>query len=215
MNRAQLLLLLAGLWGTLVLSSMSLVFGGIFGMLIALARISPVSAVARVTGLYIQLLQGIPLLVLMGLCFYGPSLVGIDSVSPLVAATLAMTLYTSAYLGEIWRGSLQSVPRPQWEAAICLGLTRRQRMLRVVMPLAVRIATPPTVGFMVQVVKNTSVASLVVGYAELSYNAKILNNATFEPFLYFGLAGVLYFAICYPLSRQSRVLERTMHARRG
>lgn len=214
MNHEQLLLLAAGLGGTLILSGLSLLFGGLFGLAIALSRISPLAFVARATGLYIQLLQGIPLLVLMGLCFYGPSLMGITSVAPLTAATLAMTLYTSAYLGEIWRGSLQSVPRPQWEAAVCLGLSRWQRMTRVIVPQAVRIATPPTVGFMVQVVKNTSVASLVVGFAELSYNAKILNNATFQPFLYFGLAGMLYFAVCYPLSRQARALERKMHVGR-
>ncbi len=214
MNQAQFLLLIAGLGGTLLLSSLSLAFGGLFGFLIALSRISPVRAVAKATGLYIQVLQGIPLLVLMGLCFYGPSLLGLPAVAPLTAATLAMTVYASVYLGEIWRGSMQSVAQQQWEAAECLGLSRWQRMFRVILPQAVRIATPPTVGFMVQVVKNTSVASLVVGYAELSYNAKILNNATFQPFLYFGLAGVLYFALCYPLSRQARRLERKMHVAR-
>ncbi|REM66339.1 ABC transporter permease subunit, partial [Mycobacterium tuberculosis] len=74
---------------------------------------------------------------------------------------------------------IQSVPRSQWEAAECLALTRIERMRRVILPQALRIATPPTVGFLVQIIKNTSIASLVVGYAELSYNAKVLNNSTF------------------------------------
>lgn len=211
MNQQYILSLLSGLWGTVQLSLLTFLCGGVLGLIIALSRISPIKAVAGFTSAYIQFMQGMPLLVLMGLCFYGPSLLGFDAVNPLAAATFAMTLYASAYLGEIWRGCLQAVPKSQWEAAECLGFSRWQRMHKVVLPQALRLATPPTVGFMVQIVKNTSVASLVVGFAELSYNAKILNNTTFQPFLYFGLAGLMYFAICYPLSRQARALERKLN----
>jgi polar amino acid transport system permease protein len=150
----------------------------------------------------------------MGVCFYGPNLLGINSVPALFAATLALTIQSSAFFGEIWRGCIQSVGKSQWEAAECLGLSRFHRMVKVVLPQALRIATPPTVGFMVQVVKNTSIASLVIGYAELSYTAKILNNSTFEPFLYFGSAAFLYFIICYPLSSWSRALERRLNVSR-
>lgn len=211
MNTIFVLSLLSGALGTVVLSLLAFVFGGMTGLLVALSRISPQPLVAGLSSLYIQVVQGIPLLVLMGICFYGPSLVGVASVSPLVAAALAMSLYSAAYLGEIWRGCLQAVPAAQWAAAECLGLSRLQRMRLVILPQALRLATPPTVGFMVQIVKNTSVASLVVGYAELSYNAKVLNNTTFQPFVYFGLAGLLYFCICYPLSRQAKNLERKLH----
>jgi polar amino acid transport system permease protein len=159
---------------------------------------------------YINIIQGTPLLVLMGVCFYGPSILGYSSVPALFAAVLALTVQSSAFLGEIWRGCIESVPQSQWEAAECLGLNRVQRMFKVILPQALRIATPPTVGFMVQIVKNTSFASLVIGFAELSYNAKILNNATFKPFLYFGAAAVLYFIICYPLSWMSLRLERKL-----
>ncbi|MDI5929710.1 amino acid ABC transporter permease [Rhizobium leguminosarum] len=203
--------LLWGLWGTVVLSALTFLFGGIFGFIIAIARISPLRAVSAITAGYIAFMQGLPLLVLMGLCFFGPGIFGYDSLTPLQAATFALTLYASAYLGEIWRGCLQSVAKPQWEAAECLGLTKWQRMRTVILPQALRIATPPTVGFMVQIIKNTSIASLVVGYAELSYNAKIINNSTFQPFLYFGIAALMYFAVCYPLSVQSRALERKLN----
>jgi polar amino acid transport system permease protein len=211
MNQQYIFSLLSGLWGTAQLSFLTFLCGGILGLVIALSRISPLKTLARLTSLYIQFMQGMPLLVLMGLCFYGPSLLGFQAVDPLAAATFAMTLYASAYLGEIWRGCLEAVPKAQWEAAECLGFSRSQRMRKVVLPQALRLATPPTVGFMVQIVKNTSVASLVVGFAELSYNAKILNNTTFQPFLYFGLAGLMYFAICYPLSRQASALERKLN----
>ena len=211
MNWTFFISLLWGLWGTVLLSLLTFLFGGALGFIIAMARISPSSVISMAAAGYISLMQGIPLLVLMGLCFFGPGIFGYDSLTPLQAATFALALYASAYLGEIWRGCLESVAKPQWEAAECLGLTRWQRMRAVVLPQALRIATPPTVGFMVQIVKNTSIASLVVGYAELSYNAKIINNSTFQPFLYFGIAALMYFAVCYPLSVQSRVLERKLN----
>ena len=207
--------LLMGAWGTVQLSALAFVGGGLIGLAVALARVSPVKAVRVAAAGYIQAIQGTPLLVLMGVCFFGPNIAGIGSVPALAAAALAITIYASAFLGEIWRGCIQSVPRSQWEAAECLALTRWERMRRVVLPQALRIATPPTVGFLVQIIKNTSIASLVVGYAELSYNAKVLNNSTFQPFLYFGCAVVLYFILCYPLSRWSRALERKLNAARG
>lgn len=207
--------LLMGAWGTVQLSALAFVGGGLIGLAVALARVSPIKAVRVAAAGYIQVIQGTPLLVLMGVCFFGPNIAGIGSVPAIVAAALAITIYASAFLGEIWRGCIQSVPRSQWEAAECLALTRWERMRRVILPQALRIATPPTVGFLVQIIKNTSIASLVVGYAELSYNAKVLNNSTFQPFLYFGCAVVLYFILCYPLSRWSRALERKLNAARG
>lgn len=210
MNTLFLLSLLKGFLGTIVLSLLTFVFGGLAGFGLALARLSPFRPLSLTAQLWTQAVQGIPLLVLMGLAYFGPILAGYASVPPLVAATLAMTVFASAYLGEMWHGALLSVERAQWEAAECLGLNRRQRMTRVILPQALRIAIPPTVGFMVIIVKNTSVSSLVTGYAELTYNAKVLNNATFQPFLYFGLAGLLYFALCYPLSLKSRAMERKL-----
>lgn len=210
MNPVFVMSLVDGLIATVILSGLTFLFGGLVGVVLALARISPFGPVRLVTGAYISVVQGIPLLVLMGLSFFGPSLLGLGHVEALTAATLAMTIYASVYLGEIWRGCLQAVPRAQWEAAECLGLTRLQRMVRIIAPQAVRIALPPTVGFMVQIIKNTSIASLVVGYGELTYNAKLINNATFQPFIYFGIAGLLYFIACYPLSELSRYLERKL-----
>ena len=206
--------LLQGAWGTLVMSLLTFAIGGLAGLALAMARISPARPVRVAAAAWIQLIQGTPLLVLMGLCFYGPNIAGIGSVPALLAATLAMSIYASAFLGEIWRGCIQAVHKSQWEAAECLGLTRWQRMRQVVLPQALRLATPPTVGFAVQIIKNTSVASLVIGFAELSYNTKVLNNSTFQPFVYFGAAALLYFAMSYPLSRWSLALERKLNASR-
>ena len=214
MTSEQFFSLLQGAWGTLVLSLLTFAIGGLAGLALAMARISPARPVRVAAAAWIQLIHGTPLLVLMGLCFYGPNIAGIGSVPALLAATLAMSIYASAFLGEIWRGCIQAVHKSQWEAAECLGLTRWQRMRQVVLPQALRLATPPTVGFAVQIIKNTSVASLVIGFAELSYNAKVLNNSTFQPFVYFGAAALLYFAMSYPLSRWSLALERKLNASR-
>lgn len=210
MNQAQFMYLIEGAYGTVLLSVLTFIFGSVLGLIIALMRVSNRGLVRGAAFSYINIIQGTPLLVLMGVCFYGPSIMGFSSVAPLFAAVLALTVQSAAFLGEIWRGCIESVPQHQWEAAECLGLNRIQRMFKVILPQALRIATPPTVGFMVQIVKNTSFASLVIGFAELSYNAKILNNATFKPFLYFGAAAMLYFAICYPLSWVSLRLERRL-----
>lgn len=214
MSEEQLLSLLQGAWGTVLLSGLTLLLGGMAGLALALARVSALRPLRRLAAAWIQLIQGTPLLVLMGVCFYGPALAGVGTVEALPAAATAMLIYASAFLGEIWRGCIQAVHKSQWEAAECIGLSRWQRMRMIVLPQALRMATPPTVGFAVQVIKNTSVASLVIGFAELSYNAKVLNNSTFQPFLYFGSAALLYFAMCYPLSRWSRALERKLHAHR-
>src|SRR4029077_14171818 len=130
-----------------------------------------------------------------------------------VAAGLGLVIYASAFLAEIWRGCLQSVPKTQWEAAECLALTRWQRMTRVILPQAMRIATAPTVGFLVQIVKNTSLAS-VVSFIELAQAGKLVNNTIFEPFTVFLVVAAFYFAICFPLSVWSRSLERKLNVGR-
>ena len=167
---------------------------------------SPLAPIRAVTSVYVQLIQGTPLLVLIFLVYFGLPSLGLE-LSPLMAAGSALVVFVGAYLGEIWRGAIQSVPKAQWEAAECLALDRTRRMLKVILPQAIRIATPPTVGFMVQIVKNTSLAS-VVGFVELARAAQVINNNVFDPFTIFALVAVIYFAICYPLSVLSRRLER-------
>jgi polar amino acid transport system permease protein len=173
---------------------------------IALCRVSPVAAVRVVSGGVVQLVQGTPLLVILFLAYFGLPAIGF-SVPPLLAAGASLTVYVGAFLGEVWRGAILAVPRPQWEAAECLALSRTQRMFRVVLPQAMRIATPPTVGFLVQIVKSTSLAS-AIGFVELARAGQIINNSVLEPFRVYVIIAAVYFVICYPLSRASRRLER-------
>ncbi|MGO4436764.1 amino acid ABC transporter permease [Rhizobium sp. RAF56] len=200
------------LW-TIGLSVIAFVGGSVLGLLLALARISPNALLRRFAAGYIQIVQGTPLLVTLFLFYFGLAVIGFDSLPAIVAAGLGLVIYASAFLAEIWRGCLQSVPKTQWEAAECLALTRWQRMTRVILPQAMRIATAPTVGFLVQIVKNTSLAS-VVGFIELAQAGKLVNNTIFEPFTVFLVVAAFYFAICFPLSVWSRSLERKLNVGR-
>jgi polar amino acid transport system permease protein len=206
LNANHLMYLLQGAAWTVGLSLIAFAGGGTLGLVVALCRISGSRALRFLTSAYVQLVQGTPLLVILFMTFFGLPAIGFN-ISALAAAGISLTVYVSAYLGEIWRGCIEAVPRAQWEAAECLALTRAQRMRLVVLPQAVRIATPPTVGFMVQIVKNTSLAS-VVGFVELARSGQILNNSVFEPFLVYLIIAAIYFALCFPLSRWSQRLER-------
>jgi polar amino acid transport system permease protein len=205
----HLLSLLQGALWTIALSLLAFLFGGIVGLAVALMRTARSRWVRQVSGLYVQIMQGTPLLIVMFLAYFGLSVMGFN-LPAIVAASLSITVYAAAYLGEIWRGSIEAVPRTQWEAAATLGLTRTQSLALVIIPQALRIATPPTVGFMVQIIKNTSIAS-IVGFAELTYTGKVINNSTFQPFLVYVLVAAIYFCMCYPLSRWSRALERKLN----
>lgn len=206
LNGHHIVFLLQGALWTIGLSLLALIFGGMLGFVIALCRVSASRAVRMVSLGYVQLIQGTPLLVIMFVSYFGLPAIGI-TVAPLTAAAVSLTINVGAYLGEIWRGAIQSVPKPQWEAAECLALNRMQRMIKVILPQAVRIATPPTVGFSVQIIKNTSLAS-VVGFVELARAGQIINNSIFQPFVVYLIIAAIYFALCYPVSRLSRTLER-------
>lgn len=211
-NQFHLNYLLSGLMWTLVLTALAFLFGGVAGFLVMLTRISQKRWLRRASLVYVQIVQGTPLLILIFLVYFGLGVFGID-VSPLFAAGLSLTIYCSAFLGEIWKGCVEAVPRTQSEAADCLALSRWHVLTDVILPQALRIATAPTVGFMVQVVKSTSLAS-VVGFVELTRAAQVINNSLFSPFFVFGIAGLMYFAVCYPLSRWSRALERKLNVGR-
>lgn len=202
-------LLEAAVW-TLALSALGFIGGGLVGFVVALARISSNRAIRWTAMLYVQLIQGTPLLVLLFIVYFGLSIAGFNNLPALVAAGVAITLYTSAFLADIWRGAIRSIAKTQWEAAECLGLSRWQRMTRVILPQSLRIATPPTVGFLVQVIKNTSLAS-AIGFVELAQAGRLINNSTFQPFSIFMVVAAIYFIICFPLTLASRKLERKLN----
>ena len=206
LNANHLVYLLEAAKWTVLLSLIAFAGGALVGLPLALLRVSKIRLLRLLASGYIQLIQGTPLLILLFLSYFGLGIMGYKLV-PIVAAGLSLTLYAAAFLGEIWRGCIEAVPKTQWEASDCLGLNRFQQYVYVVLPQSLRLAIPPTVGFMVQIVKNTSLAS-VIGFVELARAGQIVNNSTFEPFAIFTIVGAIYFVLCYPLSLAARALER-------
>jgi len=212
LNANHLVYLLEAAKWTVLLSLIAFAGGALVGLPLALLRVSKIRLLRLLASGYIQLIQGTPLLILLFLSYFGLGIMGYKLV-PIVAAGLSLTLYAAAFLGEIWRGCIEAVPKTQWEASDCLGLNRFQQYVYVVLPQSLRLAIPPTVGFMVQIVKNTSLAS-VIGFVELARAGQIVNNSTFEPFAIFTIVGAIYFVLCYPLSLAARALERKINVGR-
>src|SRR6516225_4780013 len=200
-------LLLAARW-TVALSLIAFVGGGIVGLALLAARLRRWAMVPAAVSADVQVFQGTPLLIQLFLAYFGLGLFGID-VSPWIAAGSALTLYAGAYLTEIWRGCVDAIPRGQWEAADSLALSFGEKLRHVVAPQALRIAVAPTVGFLVQVVKGTALAS-IIGFIELTKTATMITNATFRPFTVYACVALMYFALCWPVSLASRHFEKRM-----
>jgi polar amino acid transport system permease protein len=204
-------LLLAARW-TVALSLIAFIGGGLVGAALLVLRLRGQRATGLAVDLYVQLFQGTPLLMQLFLAYFGLALLGWDT-SPWTAAALALTLYTSAFLTEIWRGCVASIPKGQWEAAASLALSFGEQLRHVVLPQALKIALPPTVGFLVQVVKGTALAS-IVGFVELTKTGSMISNATFQPFVVYSVVALMYFALCYPISLSAQALERKLNVGR-
>jgi polar amino acid transport system permease protein len=200
-----LFILEAARW-TIALSLMAFGGGAAGGLAVALARTSGSRLLEGVASVFVQIFQGTPLLLQLFLIFFGAPVIGID-INPWIAAGVALMLNTSAFLGEIWRGCIQAIPVGQWEAAEALGLHYVARMRDVILPQAFKIALPPTVGYLVQVIKGTSLAA-IIGFAEVTRAGQIINNATFQPLLVFGVVAAIYFVLCWPLSLLAARMER-------
>ncbi|WP_342362017.1 amino acid ABC transporter permease [Terrarubrum flagellatum] len=201
-------LLMATRW-TIALSLVAFFGGGLLGLLLAVLRVSPLTPLRLISALFIQLFQATPLLLLLMLLYFGINFFGVR-IDAWTAASIGFTLSTAAFLAEIWRGCINSVPKLQWEGARALAFTFPQTLRLIILPQALRIALPPTVGYMVQVVKGTSVAALI-GFTELARAGVQMNTITFEPILVFSTVSAIYFALCWPLSLLSRKLERRLH----
>jgi len=200
-------LLAAARW-TLLLSVIAFIGGTTGALLLLFLRYARPNIGMRIMNLYVEVLQGIPLLLLLFMVFFGLPLLGID-VSPILAAGVGLTLYASAFLAEIWRGCVDAIGRGQWEASASLGMKFIAQMRYVILPQALKIAVPPTVGFLVQLVKSTAVTS-IIGFSELIKAGSNVANATFQPAVVYGLVALIYFCMCFPLTYCARVLERKL-----
>lgn len=197
---------------TVYLSVIAFVGGGLFAAFVTVLQVVPVRHANLVSGAYIWLFQSVPLLMLLFLFGLGvPRLIGVD-IDPWFAASAALILYTSAYLADVWRGAVQAVPEGQWDGGRAVGFRFAQILMLVILPQALRLALAPTVGFMVQIIKGTSLA-YIIGFHDLMNIGKRWANAPVsgtEPFVIFPVMALIYFALCYPLSLYARRLERRL-----
>ena len=210
----EFLYVVAAIRWTLLLSLVAFVGGGVVGFIVAILRTMQSGTVRVLTAGYIQLFQGTPVLMQLFVFYYGLAVLFDVQVDAWPAVALAFTLYAGAFLGEIWRGSIQAIPRTQWEASACLSLGYLQQLRFVILPQAMRISIPPTVGFLVQLIKNTSIAA-IIGFVELTRAGQLMVNVTFQPMIVYPIVAALYFVLCWPLSLLSRNLEKGIDANLG
>ncbi|MHC4048996.1 amino acid ABC transporter permease [Bradyrhizobium sp. 25ACV] len=190
--------LLRGLQWTVLLTLVAFAGGCTAGLAVALLRTCGHKGVEWITSVYIGIFQGTPLLLQLFVVYYGLALTGLK-LDAFAAVAIGFTVNASAFLGEIWRGAIQAVPRGQTEAAMALGLHYSSRMRDIVLPQAIRISLPATIGYLVQLIKGTSLAA-IVGFIELARAGQIVSNQTYQPLLVFGVVGAMYFILCWPLS---------------
>ena len=197
---------------TIYLSAIAFAGGGLIGSLITLARISGHKPLSRFASGYIWCFQSVPLLMLLFLSGLGvPRLLGQD-IDPWISAMISLTIYASAYLAEVWRGAIQSIPTGQWEGGRALGMRFFPILRAIVLPQALRVALAPTVGFSVQIIKGTSLA-YIIGFQDLMNIGRRWANAPVdgtEPFIVFPLMALIYFGLCFPLSRLAVHLENRL-----
>src|SRR5260370_19629811 len=175
----DVLYLIAAMRWTLALTAIAFLGGGIVGLTIALCRVSAFAPLRWLGAIYVHAVQGTPLLAWLFVFFFGLSIAGVE-VSPWIAAAASYSIYAGAFLGEIWRGCLQAIPKTQWEAGASLGLSFTAQLRYIIVPQATRLAIPPTVGFLVQLIKNTSLAA-VIGFIQLPPAAHLTTPTPFHP----------------------------------
>jgi polar amino acid transport system permease protein len=199
-------LLVKGALITLEVSALALALSLAIGIMVGMVATSRFRLAQAMARLYVEVVRSVPLLVQIFFVYYGLPLMFRINFSPYQAATAALSLYGGAYMVEAVRSGIQSVGRHQWEAARALGIGYWRTMAHVVAPQAVRVTLPAAVGIFISLLKGSSVAS-IIGFVELLQTAVNIRNSIFNlsPLL---VAGVLYFLMCYGLSRFGGRVER-------
>ena len=195
---------------TIYLSTIAFLGGGLIGSLITLSRILPIRLLNTVSYIYIWLFQSLPLLMLLFLLGLGIPKLFEQDINPWIAASVALILFTSAYLAEVWRGAITAIPQSQWEAAEALNLNFFQTLRLVILPQAVKFSVAPTIGFLIQIIKGTSLC-YIIGFQDLMLIGKRWANSPVpgaEPFIIFPIMALFYFCLCYPLARLAKHIEK-------
>lgn len=199
-------ILLKGLGMTVSLSLLSLVAGMIVGLIFALARTSGNRWLSGICGFYIDLFRGTPFLVQVFICFFILPAVGIE-LSAFSAGVLALSNLSACFIGEIIAAGINAVPRGQNEAAIASGFTHSQKLRLIILPQALQIVRPTLVGQFILLVKDLSVVS-AIGIMDLTRSGWMIVQNIPNGLLVFGVVGLGYLIVCYPMIYLSRRMER-------
>ena len=204
-NPDDLFFILAAIRWTLLLSAFAIIGGGVIAVAVVACRLTRPRALQAAGGVYVFLFQAVPPLMLLFLVFYGGGLFDIR-LEPWSAALVAFSLFSSAYLAEIWESAIRAVPRHQWESAQALSFDGPRMLALIIIPQAVPVAIPPTVAFLVNLIKTTSLAS-IIGFIELVRASQLISNATLRPLPVYAFVSAIYFMLCWPLSLWAQALE--------
>lgn len=200
--------LVEGAWLTIQLCTVSGILGVIFGLVLGIARTSPSRTARWISTIYISCVRGIPVLVIIFFVFFGIPLLfpGLEP-DKFSSAVIALTCFAGAYVAEIVRGSIEAVAKGQSEAADALGLDYWRKLRYVILPQAVKIMVPPGIGFLIGLVKDSSLVT-VTGLLELTHAGNVVTNLTGDPIKTFLIVAAMYFVICYGISSLGRLYER-------
>ncbi len=201
-------LLRGALTGTIPLTLASFVLGLALGLVVALMRLSRVRVVSGIARAYVSVIRGTPLLVQLFVIFYGLPSVGV-TIDPWPSAIIAFSANVGGYAAEVIRAAIQSVPKGQWEAAHMIGMSNRLALRRIILPQAARVSVPPLSNTFISLVKDTSLASLIL-VTELFREAQQIAAGTGEFMTLYVEAAVIYWVICLFLSSGQSVLERRL-----
>jgi L-cystine transport system permease protein len=201
-------LLRGALTGTIPLALASFVLGLGLALVVALMRLSKVRVVSGIARAYVSVIRGTPLLVQLFVIFYGLPSVGV-TIDPWPSAIIAFSANVGGYAAEVIRAAIQSVPKGQWEAAHMIGMSNRLALRRIILPQAARVSVPPLSNTFISLVKDTSLASLIL-VTELFREAQQIAAGTGEFMTLYVEAAVIYWVICLFLSSGQSVLERRL-----
>jgi cystine transport system permease protein len=199
---------MGGITGTIPLALASFFLGLLLALLVALMRLSHNPVFSTVARIYISVIRGTPLLVQLFVIFYGLPSVGI-TISPWPSAIIAFSLNVGGYAAEVIRAAILSVPKGQWEAGHTIGMSRRQSLVRIILPQAARVSVPPLSNTFISLVKDTSLASLIL-VTELFRQAQQVAAFSQEFMLLYLEAAVIYWIICLVLASGQSVLEKRL-----
>lgn len=196
-----------GVLRTFQVTVLSIVFALVIGLLTGLGRISQITIVNRIATIYVEVIRGIPLLVQLFYIYY--ALGAFVQVPRLAAAVIAMSVCYGAYMGEIFRAGIQSIPRGQMEAALALGMTRRQAMRRVILPQTIRVVLPPIGNEFIALLKDSSLVS-ILAVSDLLRRGREYASTTFHYFQSYTIVALVYLILTLFFSKLVAVMEERL-----